>query len=127
MKTKHIIIFVSVFAAIYLFGQNYRPNKFTAKEYKPSGLPGHADAFMDSIKEYTRKETEAMEGIDVELSLKMALSMRDFEEMHPQEFKEITKETNSIELARKLKTSSNFKKIAKERELDLSKVYYVSN
>lgn len=123
MKTKHILIFLVFFGSIYYFGQTYKPNKFTAKKYEKSGLPGHADFLLDTLKKYSIEESK---GINMQLSIKMALSMRDFEELYPLEFEDITKETNSIDLAKKLKSSDNFRKIAKKRELDLSKVYYVS-
>ena len=123
MKTKHIFIFLVLFGSIYYFGQSYKPNKFTAKKYEKSGLPGHADFLLDTIKKYSEDQAK---GSNPELSIKIALSMRDFEEIYPSEFAEVIKETNSIDLAKKLKSSANFKRIAKKRELDLSKVYYVS-
>lgn len=123
MKAKHILIFLVLFGSLYFIGQTYKPNKFTAKKYENSGLPGHADFLLDTIKKYSEDQAK---GMNTELSLKIALSMRDFEELYPSEFAEITKETNSIDLAKKLKSSANFRKIAKKRELDLSKVYYVS-
>jgi hypothetical protein len=79
MKAKHMLIFLVLFGSLYLIGQTYKPNKFTAKQYKDSGLPGHADFLVGTIKKYSEEQAD---GTNPELSIKIALSMRDFEEKY---------------------------------------------
>jgi hypothetical protein len=126
MKTKNIIlVYVLIILTAAFLSNIIKPNKFDFKKYSHKDsldYVGHAQWLIDSTKSFAEK---AGDGIMIDLSIKLALSMHDFENSHPSEFSEITKETNSIELAKKLKSSKNFRKIAKERELDLSKVYYV--
>lgn len=84
---------------------------------------GHLDAFVE-ISKSTTKDIQAS-GVDVKNTTKLVLSLDEYKTSYPEEYAAIEGETNGWEVAKKLKRSKAFGKIALSYNLDIKSIHYI--
>lgn len=115
MKTN--ILSILVLAVIFTSCSNVEETQVSVE------TKGHLDAFVEKSKS-TTKDIQSS-GVDVEKTTKLILCLEKYKTDYSEEYSALEVETNGWDIAKKLKRSKSFNKIALDYDLDIKSIHYI--